>query len=160
MPLAVVHGDITKMEVDVIVNAANNQLVDGGGLNGAVRSAAGYGLTKACRELGFCKTGDAKITDGFRLPSKYLIQTVGPRWTGGNNGEEELLKSCYRKSLELALQCKCHTIAFPLISSGNYGYPKEDALRVAKNAILEWLEEYKNMTVYLILYDKSEFEGV
>ncbi|MFR5245136.1 MAG: macro domain-containing protein [Clostridium sp.] len=152
MPLFIIHGDITKLKVDAIVNAANSSLLGGGGVDGAIHRAAGNKLIDACRRLNGCEVGDAKITKGFRLPAKYVIHTVGPRWQGGHYGEKELLESCYNKSLSLALRHKCHKIAFSLISSGIYGYPTEDALKVAENTIQDWLEDHDKMTVYLVLY--------
>ena len=157
MPLEIVRNDITKMAVDAIVNAAKETLLGGGGVDGCIHRAAGPELLAECRTLGGCKTGGAKITGGYRLPCKYVIHTVGPVWNGGKFGEREQLVSCYRTSLALAKEHKCETVAFPLISSGIFGYPKDQALRVAVDTIGEFLME-NDMTVYIVIFDRAAYQ--
>lgn len=157
MPMTIIRNDITKMPVDAIVNAANTALKMGGGVCGAIFSAAGAEkLQEECDKIGKCDVGEAVITMGYNLSAKYIIHTVGPIWRGGSSGERDLLHRCYIRSMTLALQHKCKSIAFPLLSSGIYGYPKDQALQVAISAISEFLIDHK-MMVYLVVYDKKAF---
>lgn len=155
MPFYIVHNDITKMKTEAIVNAANTHLAMGAGVCGAIFKGAGCEkLEKACNKIGGCPVGHAVITEGFNLSAKYIIHTVGPVWRGGTNNEEEDLRSAYKSSLDLAKSSNIKSISFPLISSGIYGYPKRQALRVAEEAIKEFLTS-NEMDVYMVVYDRE-----
>lgn len=143
--LEIVRDDITTLQVDAIVNAANSSLMGGGGVDGAIHRAAGPQLKEACRPLGGCRPGEAKMTPGFNLPAKYVIHTVGPVWHGGQQGEADILADCYRHSLELALEHNAKTIAFPAISTGVYGYPKPEAAKIALGVMSDYRERFEKI---------------
>jgi len=157
--IEVIEGDITQQRVDAMVNAANTTLLGGGGVDGAIHRAAGVELLEECRALGGCPTGEAKITQGYKLPAKWVIHTVGPVWRDGRHGEEELLADCYRNSLALAEQRGARTIAFPSISTGAYGFPMENAASIAVTEIKNFLERNRSIEkVVLVCFGKSAFD--
>ncbi|HUV95401.1 MAG TPA: O-acetyl-ADP-ribose deacetylase [Anaerolineae bacterium] len=158
--LKIVEGDITRLKVDAIVNAANTSLLGGGGVDGAIHRAAGPGLLEECRKLGGCPTGEARITGGYRLPASWVIHTVGPIWRGGDRGEDDLLGNCYRNSLALAEQHGIKTIAFPAISTGAYGFPRDRAARIAVSAVKDFLEQDTTLErVTLVAFGKAAYDS-
>lgn len=157
--IEVVEGDITRLPVDAVVNAANSRLAGGGGVDGAIHRAAGPAeLQAACRKLGGCDTGDAKITPGFNLPAKHIIHTVGPVYRDGQHGESELLASCYRRSLEVAVENRLKTVAFPAISTGVYGYPFEQATEIALRAAADFLDQHETIEqVTFVFFGEQDY---
>lgn len=158
--IQVIQGDITKVKVDAIVNAANNTLLGGYGVDGAIHREGGREILEACKKIGGCETGEAVITTAGKLPARYVIHTVGPVWFDGNNNEVDKLSSCYRNSLQLAIDHRCRSIAFPNISTGAYGFPKPEAARIAVNTVKEFLERHDQIDQVLFVCftkDNTEF---
>ena len=156
MPLKIVRQDITKIKCDAIVNPTNRHMWPGGGADAAIHEAAGPKLLDYCQRLGGVSVGEAKITPAFKLPCKYVIHTAGPEWEGGLSGERVLLRSCYKESMKLAIEHRCKTVAFPLIASGLYGYPKDKVLKEATDVLSKFLKHYE-MDVYIVVYDKTAY---
>jgi O-acetyl-ADP-ribose deacetylase (regulator of RNase III) len=157
--IEIYKGDITKLKVDAIVNAANTSLLGGGGVDGAIHRAAGQELLEFNRKLGGCRTGEAKISPGFKLPAKFIIHTVGPVWNGGKNNEDKLLANCYRNSLKLVVENKIRTIAFPAISTGVYSFPLERATKTAVNEVKKFLEKNDSIEkVIFVCFDERTFQ--
>ena len=157
--IELIEGDITKLDVDAIVNAANSSLLGGGGVDGAIHYAAGPQLVEECAKLGGCPTGEAKLTKGYRLPARHVIHTVGPIWRGGSNGEPEKLANCYRNSMQIAADNGFETIAFPAISTGVYGYPLQEAAQIAINQVIECLNEMPSIKkVIFVLFGRKNFD--
>jgi len=158
--IEIVRGDITTLDVDAIVNAANTTLLGGGGVDGAIHRAAGPELVAECRMLGGCRPGEAKITRGYRLPARFVIHTVGPVWRGGKHGEPETLANCYRNSLQVALENRIKTIAFPAISCGAYGYPVKEAAQIALETTREFLAlSDKLQKVIFVVWGEDVYEA-
>ena len=158
--IEIARGDITNLDVDAIVNAANTTLLGGGGVDGAIHRAAGPELLAECRTLGGCRPGEAKITRGYRLPARFVIHTVGPIWRGGRHDEPETLANCYRNSLQVALQNGIKTVAFPAISCGAYGYPIQEAAQIAVNTTREFLtNDYDIEKVIFVLWDEEIYDA-
>ncbi|MCX7985390.1 MAG: O-acetyl-ADP-ribose deacetylase [Bacteroidales bacterium] len=158
--LTLIQGDITKLEVDAIVNAANSSLMGGGGVDGAIHAAAGPELLAECLTLGGCPTGDAKVTKGYRLPARYIIHTVGPIWRGGQNHEEQLLKSCYENALKRAEELQIETIAFPNISTGVYAFPKQKAAEIALTVLGKYAQKHHTTLkeIFLVCFDDENYQ--
>ncbi len=158
--IEIIRGDITRLQVDAIVNAANPTLLGGGGVDGAIHRAAGPELREECKLLGGCRTGEAKITRGYRLPAQWVIHTVGPVWQGGTHNEDELLAQCYRNSLRLAVEHNIRTIAFPSISTGAYRFPVDRAARIALQTITETLQELPTIEkVFCVCFDQRTYDA-
>jgi len=156
--IELIRDDITKLKVDAIVNAANSKLAGGGGVDGAIHRASGPKLLEECKTLNGCDTGSAKITKGYNLPAKYVIHAVGPVWRGGQNNETELLKSCYSTGLNKAVQYGCESIAFPNISTGIYGFPKEEAAKIAIDTVVHFIEENESLKkIYFVCFDDENY---